>query len=235
MLLDIKDLWVRYDLVEALKGVSMSVADEQIVTLLGANGAGKTTTLKAISGLKAPISGEIWFHGERIDGWLPHEIVKRGIAHIPEGRRIFPDMTVIDNLLMGTHLRRDLAGIKEDLEDVYAHFPILRERRYQLGGSLSGGEQQMLATGRALMSSPKLILMDEPTLGLSPLMVREIRRIVGTINKNGVSIILVEQNAKMALRTAHRGYVLMTGKVMLEGDSRQLMNNDQVKKFYLGG
>jgi branched-chain amino acid transport system ATP-binding protein len=235
MLLEIKDLWVRYDLVEALRGISLTNDHGEIVTMLGANGAGKSTTLKTISGLKDPASGEVWFRGERIDGLPPHEIVRLGIAHVPEGRRIFPDMTVMDNLLMGTHLRRDSVGIQRDLEDIFAHFPILQERRNQQGGSLSGGEQQMLAIARALMSSPKIILMDEPTLGLSPLMVREIRRITGEINKNGVGIILVEQNARMALSTAHRGYVLVTGRIMLAGDSQQLMNNDQVKKFYLGG
>jgi branched-chain amino acid transport system ATP-binding protein len=235
MLLEIKDLWVRYDLVEALRGISLTNDHGEIVTMLGANGAGKSTTLKAISGLKDPASGEVWFRGERIDGLPPHEIVRLGIAHVPEGRRIFPDMTVMDNLLMGTHLRRDSVGIKRDLEDIFAHFPILQERRNQQGGSLSGGEQQMLAIARALMSSPKIILMDEPTLGLSPLLVRETRRITGEINKNGVGIILVEQNARMALSTAHRGYVLMTGRIVLEGDSQQLLNNEQVKKFYLGG
>lgn len=235
MLLEIKDLWVRYDLVEALRGISLSLDQSEIVTMLGANGAGKSTTLKTVSGLKAPASGEVWFRGERIDGLPPHEIVRRGIAQVPERRRIFPEMTVMDNLLMGTHLRRDSAGIKRDLEDLFSHFPILQQRKNQQGGSLSGGEQQMLAIARALMSSPKIILMDEPTLGLSPLMVREIRQITQAINKNGVSIILVEQNARMALSTAHRGYVLMTGRIMLAGDSQQLLNNDQVKKYYLGG
>lgn len=235
MLLEIKDLWVRYDLVEALRGISLNLGQGEIVTMLGANGAGKSTTLKTISGLKSPAQGEVWFREERIDGLPPHEIVRRGIAQVPEGRRIFPEMSVMDNLLMGTHLRRDSAGIKRDLEDIFTHFPILRERKNQQGGSLSGGEQQMLAIARALMTSPKIILMDEPTLGLSPLMVREIRRITGAINKNGVGIVLVEQNARMALSMAHRGYVLVTGRVVLEGDSQQLMNNDQVRKYYLGG
>lgn len=235
MLLEIKDLWVRYELVEALRGISLNLDQSEIVTMLGANGAGKSTTLKTISGLKTPASGEVWFQAERIDRLAPHEIVRRGIAQVPEGRRIFPEMTVMDNLLMGTHLRKDSTAVKRDREYVFAHFPILQKRKDQQGGSLSGGEQQMLAMARALMSSPKIILMDEPTLGLSPLMVREIRQITQTINKNGVGIILVEQNARMALSTAHRGYVLMTGKIMLEGDSQQLLNNDQVKKYYLGG
>jgi branched-chain amino acid transport system ATP-binding protein len=235
MLLEIKNLWVRYDLVEALRGLSITLDQGEIVTMLGANGAGKSTTLKTISGLKTPASGEVWFEGKRIDGLPPHAIVKQGIAHVPEGRRIFPEMTVMDNLLLGTHLRWDSKRIKEDLEDIFGHFPILRERRNQQGGSLSGGEQQMLAMARALMSSPKVMLMDEPTLGLSPLMVREIRRITGAINKNGVGIILVEQNARMALSTAHRGYVLVTGRIVLEGDSQQLKNDEQVKKYYLGG
>ncbi len=235
MLLEIKNLWVRYDLVEALRGLSITLDQGEIVTMLGANGAGKSTTLKTISGLKAPASGEVWFQGKRIDGLPPHAIVKQGVAHVPEGRRIFSGMSVMDNLLMGTHLRWDSKGIKKDLEDIFGHFPILRERRNQQGGSLSGGEQQMLAMARALMTSPKVILMDEPTLGLSPLMVREIRRMIGAINKNGVGIILVEQNARMALSTAHRGYVLVTGRIVLEGDSQQLKNNEQVKKYYLGG
>ncbi len=235
MLLEIKDLWVRYDLVEALRGISLNLDQSEIVTILGANGAGKSTTLKTVSGLKEPGSGEIWFREERIDGLPPHEVVRRGIAQVPEGRRIFPEMTVMDNLLMGTHLRKDSAAVKRDLEYVFTHFPILQERKNQQGGSLSGGEQQMLAMARALMSSPKVILMDEPTLGLSPLMVRGIKQITQTINQKGVSIILVEQNAHMALSIAHRGYVLMTGRIVLAGDRQLLLNNDQVKKYYLGG
>jgi len=235
MLLEIKDLWVRYDLVEALRGISLNLAQSEIVTILGANGAGKSTTLKTVSGLKEPGSGEIWFREERIDGLPPHEVVRRGIAQVPEGRRIFPEMTVMDNLLMGTHLRKDSTAVKQDLEYVFTHFPILQERKNQQGGSLSGGEQQMLAMARALMSSPKVMLMDEPTLGLSPLMVRQIKEITQTINQKGVSIILVEQNAHMALSIAHRGYVLMTGKIVLEGDRQQLLNNEDVKKYYLGG
>jgi branched-chain amino acid transport system ATP-binding protein len=235
VLLEIKDLWVRYDLVEALRGISLNLDQSEIVTMLGANGAGKSTTLKTVSGLKAPASGEVWFREERIDGLPPHEIVRRGIAQVPEGRRIFPEMTVMDNLLMGTHLRKDSAAAKRDLEYVFTHFPILQERKNQQGGSLSGGEQQMLAIARALMSGPKIILMDEPTLGLSPLMVREIKQITQTINQKGVGIILVEQNARMALSIAHRGYVLMTGRIVLAGDRQLLLNNDQVKKYYLGG
>jgi branched-chain amino acid transport system ATP-binding protein len=235
MLLEIKDLRVRYDLVEALRGISLNLDQSEIVTMLGANGAGKSTTLKTVSGLKAPVSGEIWFREERIDGLPPHEVVRRGIAQVPEGRRIFPEMTVMDNLLMGTHLRKDSTAVRQDLEYVFTHFPILQERKNQQGGSLSGGEQQMLAMARALMSSPKIMLMDEPTLGLSPLMVREVKQITQTINQKGVSIILVEQNAHMALSIAHRGYVLMTGRIVLAGDRQLLLNNDQVKKYYLGG
>jgi branched-chain amino acid transport system ATP-binding protein len=235
MLLEIKDLRVRYDLVEALRGISLNLDQSEIVTMLGANGAGKSTTLKTVSGLKEPGSGEIWFREERIDGLPPHEVVRRGIAQVPEGRRIFPEMTVMDNLLMGTHLRKDSTAVRQDLEYVFTHFPILQERKNQQGGSLSGGEQQMLAMARALMSSPKIILMDEPTLGLSPLMVREVKQITQTINQKGVSIILVEQNAHMALSIAHRGYVLMTGRIVLAGDRQLLLNNDQVKKYYLGG
>jgi branched-chain amino acid transport system ATP-binding protein len=235
MLLEIKDLRVRYDLVEALRGISLNLDQSEIVTILGANGAGKSTTLKTVSGLKEPGSGEIWFREERIDGLPPHEVVRRGIAQVPEGRRIFPEMTVMDNLLMGTHLRKDSTAVRQDLEYVFTHFPILQERKNQQGGSLSGGEQQMLAMARALMSSPKIMLMDEPTLGLSPLMVREVKQITQTINQKGVSIILVEQNAHMALSIAHRGYVLMTGRIVLAGDRQLLLNNDQVKKYYLGG
>jgi len=235
MLLEIKDLRVCYDLVEALRGISLNLDQSEIVTMLGANGAGKSTTLKTVSGLKEPVSGEIWFQEERIDGLPPHEVVRRGIAQVPEGRRIFPEMTVMDNLLMGTHLRKDSTAVRQDLEYVFTHFPILRERKNQQGGSLSGGEQQMLAMARALMSSPKIILMDEPTLGLSPLMVRGIKQITQTINQKGVGIILVEQNAHMALSIAHRGYVLMTGRIVLAGDRQLLLNNDQVKKYYLGG
>lgn len=235
MLLEIKDLWVRYDLVEALRGISLNLDQSEIVTILGANGAGKSTTLKTVSGIKEPGSGEIWFREERIDGLPPHEVVRRGIAQVPEGRRIFPEMTVMDNLLMGTHLRKDSTAVRQDLEYVFTHFPILQERKNQQGGSLSGGEQQMLAMARALMSSPKVMLMDEPTLGLSPLMVRQIKEITQTINQKGVGIILVEQNARMALSIAHRGYVLMTGRIVLAGDRQLLLNNDQVKKYYLGG
>jgi len=235
MFLEVKNIWVHYEKVAALQGVSLEINEGEIVCLLGANGAGKTTTLRTISGLKRPSKGEILYLGQRIDNMRSQEIVRRGIAQVPEGRRIFPQMSVMDNLIMGAYLRKDKAGINRDLEGMFEHFPILKERKKQLGGSLSGGEQQMLAAARALMTKPKLLLMDEPTLGLSPIMVEEVAKIVTDINKIGVSIILVEQNARVALRLARRAYVLETGKVTLSGNSQELSNNDHVQRAYLGG
>ncbi len=231
----IRNLRVFYGRVEALKGVTLEVDQGAIVTLIGANGAGKSTALRAISGLIRPASGEIVFQGKRIDSLSPQDVVRGGIAHVPEGRRVFPFMTVRENLNMGAFRRKDKEEIKKNLEGVFEHFHILRERRSQRAGSLSGGEQQMLAIGRALMSQPTLLLLDEPSLGLAPLMVREVGRIIGEINQRQVGIILVEQNAHMALRIARKGYVLETGSIALQGLASDLIDNEHVKKAYLGG
>jgi branched-chain amino acid transport system ATP-binding protein len=231
----IRNLRVFYGRVEALKGISLEVGQGAIMTLIGANGAGKSTALRAISGLVHPGSGEIVFQGKRIDSLSPQDVVRGGIAHVPEGRRVFPFMTVRENLNMGAFRRKDKEEIQKNLEGVFEHFPILRERRNQRGGSLSGGEQQMLAIGRALMSQPILLLLDEPSLGLAPLMVKEVGRIIGEINQRQVGIILVEQNAHMALRIAHKGYVLETGSIALEGPASDLIDNEHVKQAYLGG
>ncbi len=231
----IRNLRVFYGRVEALKGISLEVDQGAIVTLIGANGAGKSTALRAVSGLVRPASGEIVFQGKRIDSLSPQDVVRGGIAHVPEGRRVFPFMTVRENLNMGAFRRKDKEEIKRNLEGVFEHFHILRERRSQRAGSLSGGEQQMLAIGRALMSQPTLLLLDEPSLGLAPLMVREVGRIIGEINQRQVGIILVEQNAHMALRIARKGYVLETGSIALQGPASDLIDNEHVKKAYLGG
>ena len=231
----IRNLRVFYGRVEALKGISLEVDQGAIVTLIGANGAGKSTSLRAISGLVHPASGEIVFQGNRIDSLSPQDVVRGGIAHVPEGRRVFPFMTVRENLNMGAFRRKDKEEIKKNLEGVFEHFHILRERRSQRAGSLSGGEQQMLAIGRALMSQPTLLLLDEPSLGLAPLMVKEVGRIIGEINQRQVGIILVEQNAHMALRIARKGYVLETGSIALQGPASDLIDNEHVKKAYLGG
>jgi len=235
MLLEIKDLTVHYDKVEALKGISLTVEEGIIVTLLGANGAGKTTTLRTISGMKSVTRGEIWFAGQRINHLPPQDIVKAGVAQVPEGRRVFPKMSVMENLLMGAYLCKDKKEIKQNLEEIFVHFPILKERIKQLGGSLSGGEQQMLATARALMSKPKLLLLDEPTLGLSPLMAQEVAGIVGSIGRKGFSVILVEQNARIALQLAQKGYVMETGRIVLGGPTSELVaKSDYVRRAYLG-
>ena len=234
MLLELKDIRAHYDQVEALKGVSVELEEGTIVVLIGANGAGKSTMLKVISGLKKLTSGQIRFRGERIDGASPQSIVRRGIAHVPEGRRVFPYMTVYENLRMGAYTRKDGDGITKGLEMIYESFPILRERAKQQAGSLSGGEQQMLAIARALMSKATLILMDEPSLGLSPLMVSTIAEVITNINRQGISILLVEQNARMALRVAQRGYVMETGRITVQGDTQSLASDEQVKKAYLG-
>lgn len=235
MLLELKNVQVHYEGVQALKGVSMNIEEGEVVTLIGANGAGKSTTMRAISGTKSLTSGEVWYQGHRIDGQPPQRIVAMGIAQVPEGRRVFPFMTVLENLQLGAYTRKDRKQINTDLDEIYTHFPVLKDRRRQAAGSLSGGEQQMVAVGRALMSKPKLLLMDEPTLGLSPLLVQETGRIIQHINSLGVSIVLVEQNARMALRLARRGYVLETGNVVLQGLCQELLANEQVKKAYLGG
>ena len=232
---NVKDIRVYYGKVAALKGVSMEVEEGQIVTLIGANGAGKTTLLRTISGLHRPSTGEIWFDDKRIDHSSSRDIVRMGLAQVPEGRRVFPFMSVLDNLKTGAYTRRDKQGVEEDLKMVYSHFPVLKTRAGQSAGTLSGGEQQMLAMGRALMTRPRLLLLDEPSLGLSPLMVKEIAKIIRDINGEGKSIILVEQNAALALRLAHKGYVIQTGSIVVEGTGRELLDNDAVKKAYLGG
>lgn len=231
----VQNLRVFYERVEALKGITIGMENGAIVTLIGANGAGKSTALRAISGLIAISSGEILFREKKIHGLSPQEIVRSGIAHVPEGRRVFPYMTVKENLKLGAFRRKDKEGIRNDLEGVFEHFPVLQDRRSQRAGSLSGGEQQMLAIGRALMSQPLLLLLDEPSLGLAPLMVKEVGRIIREINQKNVGIILVEQNAQMALRLAHKGYVLETGSVVLQGEASELIDNEHVKKAYLGG
>ncbi|MBP1695365.1 MAG: transporter ATP-binding protein [Deltaproteobacteria bacterium] len=234
MLLSVKDIRALYGKLEAVKGVSLEVNEGEIVTLLGANGAGKTTVLKNISGLKAPTSGEIWFAGKRIDRSRPAHIVRTGISQILEGQRVFRDMSVESNLTLGAYIRKDRERSKTDLEEVYRHFPRLKERKKQKAGSLSGGEQQMLAIGRALMSRPRLLLMDEPSIGLSPIMVNEITSIIKTVNRQGISVLIVEQNAAVALRLADRGYVMETGKIVLGAKRDELLNDERVKKAYLG-
>ena len=235
MLLEVDGAEVHYHKVAALKGLSLAVPEGGIVTIIGANGAGKSTTLRAISGLVKLSAGEIRYHGRRIDGLAPEKLVVLGIAQVPEGRRVFPDLTVLENLMTGAFLRKDQDGIARDLDAVFGHFPRLEERKSQWAKTLSGGEQQMLAIGRALMSGPKLLLLDEPSLGLSPIMVAEIAKIILEINKRGVPVILVEQNAEMALRLADYAYVLETGAVALEGTAAELHENDHVRRAYLGG
>jgi branched-chain amino acid transport system ATP-binding protein len=234
MLLQISDLIVHYGGAEVLKGISLEVSEGEIVTLLGSNGAGKTTTLRIISRLKNATSGEIWFKRERIDRIPPQVVVMKGIGHAPQGRALFPYMSVLENLRLGSFLRRDKGVINRDLETIYEYFPRLKERKKQQVRTLSGGEQQMLAIARALMGKPKLLLLDEPSLGLSPLMVREIGRVVLDINRNGTSILLVEQNVQIALKIAHRGYVLETGKIVLEGNAKDLLQGEIVKRAYFG-
>ncbi len=235
MLLEVEDAVVYYGKVQALKGVSLGVPPASTITIIGANGAGKTTTLRAISGLKKLTSGQIRFQGERIDTLPPEKIIRAGIAQVPEGRRCFPELTVRENLMVGAFLRRDKAGVERDLEGVYHRFPRLKERRGQMAKTLSGGEQQMLAIGRALMSAPKLLLMDEPSMGLSPVMVQEIARIIVDIRRHGVPVVLVEQNAELALRLASQAYVLETGTVALSGRASELHENEHVRRAYLGG
>jgi branched-chain amino acid transport system ATP-binding protein len=234
MLLEVKDISVHYQKVRAVTDISIQIDEGQIVTLIGANGAGKSTTLRTISGLKRATSGEVWFDGQRIDRLAPEKIVGMGIAHVPEGRQVFPDLSVNENLLSGAYLRRDKEGIARDLEEVHEHFPILKERRRQSAKTLSGGEQQMVAIGRALMSNPRLILMDEPSLGLSPVLVQEVAKIIRDINKKGVPVILVEQNAELALNLASYGYVLETGRIAIEGKAEDLHENEHVRHAYLG-
>lgn len=234
-MLEIKDLNVHFGVIHALKGISLTVSDGEIVTLIGANGAGKTTTLRTISGLKKPTSGAIVLNGTDITGTTAQERVKMGISQVPEGRRIFSEMTVLENLELGAYLRRDRASVAKDLKMVYEHFPILSDRKKQAGGTLSGGEQQMLAIGRALMSRPQILLLDEPSMGLAPILVQEIFSIIRDINKMGTTILLVEQNASMALQVANKAYVIETGSIVLSGTGAELMKSDDIKKAYLGG
>ena len=234
-MLKIENLETYYGNIQALKGISLEVADGEIVTLIGANGAGKTTALMSISGVVPPRSGKIILNGKDISGKQPDEIVPMGIIQVPEGRRIFPDLTVAENLDMGAFLRRDDDGIKQDIEYVYGLFPILSQRRNQRGGTLSGGEQQMLAISRALMARPKLLLLDEPSLGLAPIIVQQIFDIIKKINKEqGTTVFLVEQNANLALKTAHKGYVMETGRITMSDTCENLLKNDEVRKAYLG-
>ena len=234
-MLRIADLNVYYGAIHALKGISLEVHQGEIVTLIGANGAGKSTTLRTISGLIAPKSGAVDFEGQGIAGLGAHDIVRRGISQVPEGRRIFADMTVLENLELGAFIRNDKDGIASDMEMVFTRFPRLKERISQQAGTLSGGEQQMLAMGRALMSRPRLLLLDEPSMGLAPLLIKEIFSIIVDINKAGTTILLVEQNANMALSIASRAYVLETGRITLSGGAKDLAASEEVRKAYLGG
>lgn len=234
-MLKLKNVKTFYGNIQALKGIDIDIAEGEIITLIGANGAGKTTTLMSISGVVPPRSGEILFKGEPIHGTDPNKLVALGICQVPEGRRIFPYLTVMENLDMGAFLRTDKAGIKRDIDYIFDLFPILAERRHQAGGTLSGGEQQMLAISRALMSNPRLLLMDEPSLGLAPLIVKRIFEIIRKINtENKTTIFLVEQNANLALKVAHRGYVMETGRITLSDSAQNLLSNEKVKKAYLG-
>lgn len=231
--LEVKNLEVYYGVIQAIKGISFEVNQGEIIALIGANGAGKTTTLQTITGLIPAKNGQILYEGKDITRIPSHKLVSMGIAHVPEGRRVFAELTVLQNLKLGAYTRKDKAEIEETLKNIYKRFPRLEERKNQMAGTLSGGEQQMLAMGRALMSHPKLIVMDEPSMGLSPIYVNEIFDIIQEINKSGTTVLLVEQNAKKALSIAHKAYVLETGNIVLSGDAKELMNNDSVKKAYL--
>jgi branched-chain amino acid transport system ATP-binding protein len=234
-LLELKDMHVRYGVIEAVKGINLTVGEGEIVTLIGGNGAGKTTTLRAISMVHGPSEGEILFKGENLADLHSHEIVKRGIIHVPEGRHIFSSMSVEENLEMGAFERRATrAELSEDSEHIFELFPVLKERRRQAGGTLSGGEQQMLAIGRALMSKPKLLMLDEPSMGLAPQVVERVFQVIEEINSQGTPVLLIEQNAQMALQAADRGYVIETGEIVLEDEASKLLGNDQVRKAYLG-
>lgn len=234
-MLSVKNVNVFYGAIHAIKDISFEVEQGEIVTLIGANGAGKTTILHTISGLLKPKSGEIFFQDQNITGVAPHKILKRGLAQVPEGRRVFADMTVLENLEMGAYARSNQGEVQKDLEMVFERLPRLKERRRQAAGTLSGGEQQMLAIGRAIMSKPQMMLLDEPTMGLSPLLVQEIFDIIREVNRSGVTVLLVEQNAKMALELANRAYVLETGSVAMSGEAAALAENEKVKNAYLGG
>lgn len=233
-MLELKDIIVHYEKAEALRGISLKVPERRIVALIGANGAGKSTILRTISAIKIPTTGEIWFQGKRIDGLPPVEIVRMGIVHVPEGRMLFSEMTVLENLYLGAYLEKDGREIRRYLEQMFTLFPILKQRQRQIAGSLSGGEQQMLALGRGLMAKPKLLLLDEPSLGLAPLITREIMELLLEINQRGISVLLVEQNAYDALKLAHWGYVLETGNIVMDGEASKLLNDENVRKAYLG-
>jgi branched-chain amino acid transport system ATP-binding protein len=234
-IIELRDIHVNYGKIQAVRGVSFELDDGSIVALMGSNGAGKSTILKAIIGLKELSKGEILFAGNKVSGKSTPEMVRMGVALCPEGRRIFPEMTVMKNLIVGAYLRKDEAEIKRQLEEIYEHFPILGERRYQRGGSLSGGEQQMLAIGRALMAGPKLLLLDEPSLGLAPLMVQEVGTIIKNILERGMSIILAEQNALWSLELSQYGFIMETGKIVMQGSYEELVKNNYIMEAYLGG
>ena len=233
-MLEVKDLEVYYGMIQAIKGISFEVNQGEVIALIGANGAGKTTTLHTITGLLSPKKGSVLFEGQDITKVPAHKIVSMGMAHVPEGRRVFSQLSVYENLKLGAYTRKDKSNIDKELQSIYERFPRLAERKNQLAGTLSGGEQQMLAMGRALMSKPSIVLMDEPSMGLSPILVNEIFDIIESISKSGTTVLLVEQNAKKALSIADRAYVLETGKILLSGDAKELMNDDAVKKAYLG-
>lgn len=233
-MLEVKNLEVYYGVIQAIKGISFEVNEGEVIALIGANGAGKTTTLQTITGMLSPVAGEIIFEGCDISKIPGHKIVSMGMAHVPEGRRVFAELSVYENLKLGAYTRKDKQEIAETLAKVYESFPRLEERKNQLAGTLSGGEQQMLAMGRALMSKPKIILMDEPSMGLSPILVEEIFHIIRDISAGGTTVLLVEQNAKKALSIADRAYVLETGNIVLSGDAKEMMNNELIKKAYLG-
>ena len=234
-LLEVKNLQVNYGVITALKGISFEVNEGEIVSLIGANGAGKTTTMQSIMGLIHPSHGEIYYDGQKINGIPSHKIVKLGMTQVPEGRRIFSELTVYENLLMGAYTRTDKDGIEKDLKDIYALFPRLEERRNQIAGTLSGGEQQMLAMGRAIMSKPKLLMLDEPSMGLSPLLVDQVFEIIKHFHEIGTTILLVEQNANKSLAISDRAYVLENGKIVLTGTGKELLASEEIKKAYLGG
>ncbi len=233
-MLKVRDLVVAYGGIEALKGISLDVPDGKIVTLIGANGAGKSTLLRSIIGLVKAKSGNVEYNGDKLTGLNSQQIVSKGLTLVPEGRRVFPNLTVLENLRIGAYMRKDEEGITADIKRIYEIFPRLEERNWQMAGTLSGGEQQMLALGRALMSRPKLMMMDEPSLGLAPLVIKEIFNIIRSINENGTTVLLVEQNANMALKVAHHAYVLETGRIMMEGSGKELLENEEIKEAYLG-
>lgn len=233
-MLEVKDLEVYYGMIQVIKGISFEVNEGEVIALIGANGAGKTTTLHTITGLLSPKSGHVMFEGKDITKVPAHKIVSMGMAHVPEGRRVFAELSVYENLRMGAYTRKDKNEIEESLKNVYKRFPRLEERKNQMAGTLSGGEQQMLAMGRALMSKPRIILMDEPSMGLSPILVNEIFDIIRAVSESGTTVLLVEQNAKKALSIADRAYVLETGKIVLEGNAKDLLEDDSIKKAYLG-